>query len=175
VEFHVGPVAHAPFQGFVVDILSSAQVDHCSKTKEAHACEQADHDVESDPVGCLALPIGGHLEKHDALLASVCAIQDVILAVLDHGSSAGVVSIHDIGDGSLGVACGTLRSWHTDEGAPSIPTIWELVMKVLCIIWTLGWTLLVFGAVLVHTHGNTTLAFHDPVRPFWEEIHVSLV
>jgi hypothetical protein len=131
VQLHVGPVQVSALQSRIVDVWSGAQIDHCRKCKQTDAYEDTNDNVQSDNVRSLALTIWGHIEEHDAFLARVCAIQDVILAIFNHRTSAGVMAIDHIWDGTIGISGGTLRPRDTNESAPSIPAIWELVVQIL--------------------------------------------
>jgi hypothetical protein len=143
VQLHVGPMQIATLQSRIVDVRSGAQINHCCKSKQTHACEDANDNVQSDNVRSLALAIWSHIEEHDAFLACVRAIQDVVLAIFHHRTSAGVVAVDHIWDGTIRISGGALGPRNAYESAPSIPAIWELVVQVLCVVRALCRALLV--------------------------------
>jgi hypothetical protein len=104
---------------------------NCCKSEQGQAHEEANDNVQGDNVRSLALAIWSHIEEHDAFLARVRAIQDVLIAIFHHRTSAGVVSMDHIRDGAICISGGALRPRNTNESAPSIPAIWELVVQIL--------------------------------------------
>jgi hypothetical protein len=131
VQLHVGSVEVTTLQCSIVDVWASAQINHCCQYKQSNEHEDANDDVQSDNVRSLALAIRSNCKEHDAFFARVCAIQDVHIAIFNHWASAGVVAVDHIWDGAVCISGGALGPRNTNESAPSIPAIWELVMQIL--------------------------------------------
>jgi hypothetical protein len=143
MQLHVGPVGVTTHQCRIIEVASSAKINHCRESKQAHAREKANDDVQRDNVGSLTLAIWSDGEEHDALFACVRAIQNVFVAIFNHGASACVMSIDNIWDRAICISGGALRPRNTNKGAPSIPSVWELVMQILRIVRALRRALLV--------------------------------